>query len=352
MSEIELKFGVPPARAGTIDAALRRAHARREAIESRYFDTPDHRLAEAGLSLRLRRSAGLWEQTLKAPAASLGERLEETVLRPGRWGPGGPPVDLALHDSTTAGKRLRQVLQQDGRAEVGLEPVHVCTVTRRSIEIDAHGGRVEVAYDRGEIHAGAALGAGVRGRVRAQGRRRRRPGRLRQERRSRAGAVAQHVVEGGPRRPGGARRNRGPAGEGQAAGARSRHDAARRSFAPCSRLVSIRCWRTRPRSPRDTGPPNRSTSCGSGSAAPAPPGASSRRSALQPPPTGRRRWPRPFAPSAPTAIATPWSRRCRRGWPNRARPSRRCRLKGASRRTRSRSSGPLPSSAPCSMPWP
>jgi len=48
MSEIELKFGVPPARAGAIDTALRRAEARRQTIESRYFDTPDHRLAQAG----------------------------------------------------------------------------------------------------------------------------------------------------------------------------------------------------------------------------------------------------------------------------------------------------------------
>ena len=136
---------------------MRRAQARRLGIESRYFDTPDRRLAEAGLSLRLRRSAGLWEQTLKAPAAGLGERLEETVLRPGRWGPGGPPVDPALHDHTAAGKRLREVLEGDGRAGLGLEPAHVCTVMRRSVEIDAHGGRVEVAYDRGEINAGAAL---------------------------------------------------------------------------------------------------------------------------------------------------------------------------------------------------
>ena len=42
-------------------------------------------------------------------------------------------------------------------APAGLGQVHVCTVMRRSIEIDAHGGRVEVAFDRGEIHADAGL---------------------------------------------------------------------------------------------------------------------------------------------------------------------------------------------------
>ncbi|MEO5883330.1 MAG: CHAD domain-containing protein, partial [Caldimonas sp.] len=145
------------ARASAIDAALRRAQARRLAIESRYYDTPDRRLAETGLSLRLRRSAGLWEQTLKAPGAGLGERLEETALRPGRWGPEGPPLDPSLHDGTAAGKRLRALLDPGGAAPAGLEPVHTCVVVRRRIEIEAHGGRVEVAFDRGEIHAGSGL---------------------------------------------------------------------------------------------------------------------------------------------------------------------------------------------------
>ena len=136
MSEIELKFGVPPARAGAIDAALRRAQARRLAIESRYFDTPDRRLAEAGLSLRLRRSAGLWEQTLKAPADGLGERLEETVLRPGRWGSEGPPLDPSLHDDTAAGKRLREVMAEGGdgagRARAGARLHGRCAAASRS----------------------------------------------------------------------------------------------------------------------------------------------------------------------------------------------------------------------------
>jgi triphosphatase len=157
MSEIELKFGVLPARAGAIDAALRRAGARRLMLESRYFDTPDRRLAEAGLSLRLRRSSGLWEQTLKAPAEGLGERLEENVLRPGRWGSEGPPLDPSLHDGTAAGKRLREVVEKGEPASDGIVTAHGCRIERRSIEIEAFGGRVEVAFDRGDVHAGTAL---------------------------------------------------------------------------------------------------------------------------------------------------------------------------------------------------
>ena len=152
MSEIELKFGVDPARAATIDAALRRAGARSRAIESRYFDTPDHALAEAGLALRLRRSARTWEQTLKAPAEGLGERLEETVRRPGRWDADGPPLIPSLHHGTAAGELLRAALGEGA----SLAPVHTCSVVRRSIEIEAWDGRVELAFDRGEIRTGDA----------------------------------------------------------------------------------------------------------------------------------------------------------------------------------------------------
>jgi triphosphatase len=155
MSEIELKFGVDPARAAAVDAALRRARARAGTIESRYFDTPDRRLAEAGLGLRLRRSARAWEQTLKAPTGRTEERLEETVPRPGRWGTDGPPLLPSLHHGTAAGELLRAALGDDG-AFARLEAVHTCSVLRRHIEIDAWEGRVELALDRGEIRAGDA----------------------------------------------------------------------------------------------------------------------------------------------------------------------------------------------------
>ena len=184
----------------------------------------DRRLAAAGLSLRLRRSAGSWEQTLKAPAGGLAERLEETVLRPGRWGAEGPPVDPSLHDGTAAGQRLREVLSRRRsrtdrpRAGARLHGRAPCDRDRRPRRPGR--GRPRPRRDPGRRRPGA----GVRARVRAQGRRSARARRLRQGRRSRARAVAQHAVESGPRRPPGARRSRRPAGEGQAARAGSRHD--------------------------------------------------------------------------------------------------------------------------------
>jgi inorganic triphosphatase YgiF len=54
MSEIELKFGVPDDALPAIERALRRLGARPRPIESHYWDSADRRLAQAGLSLRLR----------------------------------------------------------------------------------------------------------------------------------------------------------------------------------------------------------------------------------------------------------------------------------------------------------
>ena len=154
MSEIELKFGVDAKRAAAIDAALRRSPSRRVRVESRYFDSDDLCLARAGLSLRLRRTGRLWEQTLKARTSSVAERLEETVPRPGRWGKDGPALAAELHDGTAAGKLLR-VAREHAGATAALRLMCISDIVRRSVEVSAGGARVEVAFDRGAIRAGA-----------------------------------------------------------------------------------------------------------------------------------------------------------------------------------------------------
>ena len=155
MSEIELKFGVDPECVAIIDAALRRLPSRRISIESRYFDSDGFDLARAGLSLRLRRTGQVWEQTLKAPTGSFAERLEETIPRPGRWGRVGPALDAALHDGTAAGKLL-SAARNTAEAPAALRLVFTSVIVRRSVEIAALGARVEAAFDRGEIRAVAA----------------------------------------------------------------------------------------------------------------------------------------------------------------------------------------------------
>ncbi len=154
MSETELKYGVPESAAPAIDASLRRLGGKLVSIESRYFDSNDGRLAAAGLSLRLRKSGGRWEQTVKAPGRHAADRLEETVPRPGRWDGAGPAIEPALHDGTRAGALMQSTLKGDDAGPAALVHVHTSRVKRRFAEIGSGTGRVEVAFDRGEVVAG------------------------------------------------------------------------------------------------------------------------------------------------------------------------------------------------------
>ncbi len=84
--EVELKLRIPAAAADRVlrhpaVADLKRARARTTKLKSVYFDTPDRRLAGAGVALRLRQAGRDWLQTVKGPAtdgsaAGLNERVE------------------------------------------------------------------------------------------------------------------------------------------------------------------------------------------------------------------------------------------------------------------------------------
>ena len=154
MSESELKFTVDPARAHDIELALRRLPSRRATIESRYFDTAQGLLAAAGLSLRLRRTGRVWEQTLKSPGQHAAERCEETVARPGAWGSDGPLLDLSLHQGAEGGELLRSILKHASAAGSLLGPQSTSHIVRRSAMLEGFGASVEVAFDKGEIRAG------------------------------------------------------------------------------------------------------------------------------------------------------------------------------------------------------
>ena len=153
MSEIELKFGIAATSVSDINRAMIRHGARSIGIESRYWDTPDLRLAGADLSLRLRKSRGRWEQTVKAAGSSPVERLEETVPCPVVAVSNGPQPDLSLHAGTRAGRLLDRALggSQDGTA---LELVHTTRVRRQLLLVAWHSSEIEVAVDRGQIEAG------------------------------------------------------------------------------------------------------------------------------------------------------------------------------------------------------
>jgi inorganic triphosphatase YgiF len=151
MSEIELKFGIAATSIADVDRAMIGRGARSIGIESRYWDTPDLRLARADLSLRLRKSRRRWEQTVKAAGSSPAERLEETVPVPA----GGvePRPDLSLHAGTQAGRLLARALDE-GKGDATLELIHTTRVRRRLLVVALHGSEIEVAFDRGQVEAG------------------------------------------------------------------------------------------------------------------------------------------------------------------------------------------------------
>ena len=151
--EIELKF--------QLDAAavshLRRALAARLGDEgkvsrlvSTYYDTPDHRLQAAGVTLRVRTDGpDALVQTVKRshdPASALLDREEwETALTT-------PEPDFAAFAATPAGARLAV-------RTLTLEPLFDTVVDRCVWAVVREGCRVEVALDRGHVTAGARIEA-------------------------------------------------------------------------------------------------------------------------------------------------------------------------------------------------
>jgi triphosphatase len=153
MTEIELKFQLPPARRDAVAAAVagRTGAAVEQRLQAAYFDTEARDLARAGIALRLRREGPRWVQTLKAGSGDALLRHEHNVARPGR-STVPPALDPALHDGTPAGQRLHAVL--DALPDVPLRCQYRTDVRRRARTLRVRGALLELAFDRGEIVAG------------------------------------------------------------------------------------------------------------------------------------------------------------------------------------------------------
>lgn len=156
MIESELKISLDAAemsrlRRSPVVSRLRVAPGRTRELVSIYYDTPDHALAAAGVSLRLRRTGRAWVQTVKrrtGAVQSSGFFAHEEDERPapgGRLALDGPDPDGAL-------AAVREVV-----GDAPLAPVFETRVRRRVERLrTAEGGEVELALDEGEIVAGAA----------------------------------------------------------------------------------------------------------------------------------------------------------------------------------------------------
>lgn len=148
--EIELKLAIPPAcmvRLKRHPAVTEHRQARPVStrLRSIYYDTPDRRLARAGITVRLRLAGRKRLQTVKTAgtrasglfsrreweAAVTAEQPDTAMLR----ATGLPPL-------------------QDEAVLAALVPLFTTTVSRTAYQLRGEGWQVELALDQGEITAG------------------------------------------------------------------------------------------------------------------------------------------------------------------------------------------------------
>ena len=152
MSEIELKFIVGEdssrtvwKRAQSLGYSAKTPRAR--ALRSIYFDTRDHALRKAGISLRLRRNGGQWIQSVKLRSGLNGglSQSQEVESRVGRE---------AIALESIADEDLRKAIARSARG-AALLPVFETRIRRAAGEVRFESGtRAEMAVDTGEIVAG------------------------------------------------------------------------------------------------------------------------------------------------------------------------------------------------------
>lgn len=148
--EIELKFQVPASARAALVAELRRGAGpfSRESLIASYLDTPDGRLARAGLAWRVRREGRRWVQALKAADERALERFEHEVIRP------DDSLDASLHAGTGPGDLLIAVLRRARHDGLDPEVRFRSEVRRRTRRVRTRGAVVDLSFDEGRLVAG------------------------------------------------------------------------------------------------------------------------------------------------------------------------------------------------------
>ncbi|WP_428425309.1 CHAD domain-containing protein [Methylibium sp.] len=159
MTEIELKLQVPGTALAAVEQAVAAPGAARTRLQAIYFDTPDHRLAAAGVALRLRKEGRRWVQTLKAgPAHGMarGEHNVPLVVASGLQ----PVADPTRHAGTPPHEALIAALAaREGEPPPELVAQYRTDIRRCHRPLRSRRGTVELALDRGEITARGPDGA-------------------------------------------------------------------------------------------------------------------------------------------------------------------------------------------------
>ena len=150
MFEIELKFQVPAEQHAAVLKAAATASAATSRLQARYFDTPDRRLATAGVALRLRHEDGVWVQTLKGRGDNGIRRLEHEVRLPEEP---NAQLDITRHAGTEAGRLLDAAL---GDSPAALQEIFATDVSRTHRLIRSGGAVIELAFDAGTLRSGEA----------------------------------------------------------------------------------------------------------------------------------------------------------------------------------------------------
>jgi triphosphatase len=146
--EVELKFTIAPDEIPRLAQLpwlkkLARSGGKREKLVSVYYDTPNYKLKDKHISLRVRRIGDKHLQTIKAENGSTPFSRQEWEDEIDGEGP-----DLAMAKNTP----LEPLI--DKKLEGQLQPVFETTVERTIVPVPASHGLVELAIDRGRIKAG------------------------------------------------------------------------------------------------------------------------------------------------------------------------------------------------------
>ena len=156
MTELELKFRLPPGARAALLKAVGNHGLATQSLAARYFDTPDALLARHRMALRLRAEDGRWVQTLKASLPDSMERLEDEVdVGPADAEPG--PPDPSRHAAGEAGRRLLDLLERHPGSV--LAEGFRTEVERRKRRLESHGATIEWALDEGRVVAGGRVHA-------------------------------------------------------------------------------------------------------------------------------------------------------------------------------------------------
>jgi inorganic triphosphatase YgiF len=150
LREIELKLELASGAAEDLLAhpLLDKAHPlpkQSGRLRAVYFDTSDHALHRAGISLRIRRRNGKAIQTIKAEGPHKGIAMDR-----GEW---ETPVDGELDLSAAAGTPLEKLIADEALL-AGIKPAFSVETDRKAFEAKFEGAVIEVALDRAKASDG------------------------------------------------------------------------------------------------------------------------------------------------------------------------------------------------------